>query len=157
MCWGSNEDDTPVCRTALNGTAGGGPGLRGYTPRWRSQPLTCTPPPPPTGLLPLRFWEGLDKAPLDSCIYCLYGMYRGMLVEPMAACHDKRHDSGCPLFPQAPQPRERSPKQNYVAPCHEYPKRPYCAGGVECHLGGGGGNGPSPLILFAVGARGGAA
>ena len=112
VCWGRTPpppaqqvglpQPKPPSRHGDQGGEGGG---------WANG-LPCHPPPPQSNFLPAK---GLDKTPMGSCIYRLYGIYRGMLAKPMAACHDKRHDSGCPLFPQAPQPRKRSPKQTYVA------------------------------------------
>ena len=92
---------------------------------------------------------------MDSAIYRLYGMYRGILVEPMAVCSDKRHDFSHRLFAQVPQPRERGPKQTCWSSCRDYPGRPRCASGRECCLRGRSGHRPSPMSWCAVWGRGG--
>ena len=51
------------------------------------------------GLLPSSLSEGLDKAPVDTFLYRLYGVYLAVLAERMAACHDGHDGPGCGLFP----------------------------------------------------------
>ena len=63
---------------------------------------------------------------MDAFLYHLYGMYLAILAEPEAACHCKRDNLGCTLFPHALQlgVRGRYPWANLFGPLPGLPRAP---------------------------------